>query len=339
MLRCIELAKLGLGNTASNPMVGSILVYNDKIIGEGYHAKFGEAHAEVNCLNSVSKENRKYISKATLYVTLEPCNHKGKTPPCTRAILEANIKKVVVGTIDLNPEVDNKGIKALKEKGVEVVTGICKKECYKLNKVFFTNHAQQRSYIKLKWTQSLNGIIGNKLKQLAISNEQSNIINHKYRTRVDAILVGYNTALLDKPSLNARNWQGKQPSRIFIDWDGSLPHTIIYKKGYNNIVLTTKAIESTTEVTYLKVEKKAKSIAETLYQNNIYSVLIEGGAETLQFFINENSWDEAIVITNNNEVDTTNSVKAPKLTSSTPIHENNILDDTIKQFSNSPFLT
>jgi diaminohydroxyphosphoribosylaminopyrimidine deaminase/5-amino-6-(5-phosphoribosylamino)uracil reductase len=342
ILRCLFLAELGKGDTESNPMVGAVLVYKDRIIGEGYHEKYGEAHAEVNCLQNVKEEDKKHISQATLYVSLEPCNHKGKTPPCSHAIIEAGIKKVVIGTTDNNPLVNNSGIQYLKNHQVEVIVGVCEKECRNLNKVFFTNHSKNRTFIKLKWSQSLDGFIGDSTKEVTISTQATNVINHKYRTEVDGILVGYNTALLDEPSLNVRHWQGKQPARIFLDWELKLPHRIIYKKGFHNIVLTTREKESTNEVRYLKIEKNVTSIAESLYKIGINSLLVEGGAKTHQLFIDDNIWDEAIIIKSDKNIlasssNSNNLISAATLNNGALIQRTRIAKDQVEHYSNSEF--
>jgi len=342
MQRCITLARLGLGNTQSNPLVGAVLVYKDTIIGEGFHAKYGQAHAEVNCLRSVPYSHQEYIAQSTLYVNLEPCHHTGKTPPCTHAIIKAGIKRVVIGTPDPNPLVDSKGIQFLKKNKVDVIV-IKEKECYSLNRVFFTNQINKRSYVKLKWAQSRDGFIGNENMRIAISSERTNIINHKYRTQVDGVLVGFQTARLDKPLLNARHWIGQQPTRIFIDWQLDLPQTTLYKKGYKNIVLTCKEMKSTQEITYIQVEKNATSITEALYENNITSILVEGGAQTHQLFIDEGLWDEAIVIESAKDLNLSQTihdanVKAAVLKKSRLVHTGQIEDDLIRHYSNSEFI-
>ena len=336
MYRCLQLAKLGQGKTKSNPMVGAVLVYNNMIIGEGYHEKFGEAHAEVNCLNNVSAADKEKISLSTLYVNLEPCHHFGKTPPCTQAIYKAKIPKVIIGTIDNNPLVDNKGIQFLTENAVEVITGVCEKECWRLNKVFFTNHKYKRPFIKLKWAESANGCMGSEKNKIAISSEASNIISHKYRTAVDGILVGYQTARIDQPSLNARHWKGKQPARIFIDWNLNLSETIVSKKGVRNIVLCLVKKKSTSTTEFIQVEKNLNSILEALYNNNINSLLVEGGAKTHQKFIDAALWDEAIVIKNDKDIQ--GSVLAPRLNNGRIINEKHIDSDTIYHHSHSEFI-
>ena len=336
MLRCLQLAKLGQDKTLSNPMVGALLVHDNKIIGEGYHEKFGEAHAEVNCLHSVLDQHKEKIQYATLYVSLEPCNHFGKTPPCTQAIVDVKIPRVVIGTADNNPLVENKGIRFLKEKNIEVVTGICEKECWRLNKVFFTNHKYNRPFVKLKWAQDAKGFMGIKNQQIPISSLATNVISHKHRTKVDGILVGYQTALIDQPALSARHWTGKQAARIFMDWHLNLAENIVSKKGRRNIVLSLLPKESTHTVEYIQVEKSIASILATLYKNKIQSLLVEGGAKTLQSFIEADLWDEAIVIKSNQSIDGT--IHAPHLKKGKLLNESKIETDTIYHYSHSQFI-
>lgn len=337
MNRCIQLAKLARGNTAENPMVGAVLVFENNIIGEGFHQKYGGAHAEVNCLKSVNTENIKNIPHATMFVNLEPCNHTGKTPPCTTAILDAGIKNVVLGTADKNPLVASKGIAKLQENKVQVTVGVLEKESYKLNKVFFTNQKFKRAFIKIKWAETANGFIGQPSNQLSISNEQTNIISHKFRTRVDGILVGFNTAKNDAPKLNARYWQGKQPARIFIDWACDLPQEIIATTGQRNIVLNTIKNENKNGVEFVQVEKTASAIAEKLLELRICSILVEGGAKTHELFLSANCWDEAIVIQGTAIIDA--GIAAAKITKGKLLSRKSIGHDIISHISYSPFLT
>ncbi|HJW16280.1 MAG TPA: bifunctional diaminohydroxyphosphoribosylaminopyrimidine deaminase/5-amino-6-(5-phosphoribosylamino)uracil reductase RibD, partial [Flavisolibacter sp.] len=232
MARCLQLAQLGAGNVAPNPMVGAVLVYNDAIIGEGYHEKYGAAHAEVNCINSVIDGERHLISQSTLYVSLEPCAHFGKTPPCADLIVKLKIPKVVIGCRDPFVQVDGKGIEKLLAAGVEVTTGILEKECKELNKLFFTFHTLHRPYIILKWAQTSDGKIAyptlrkkssSPVSRLFITNAYTNRLVHKWRSEQMAILVGTNTAMHDDPSLNTRLWPGNSPVRLVIDKELALP--------------------------------------------------------------------------------------------------------------------
>jgi len=238
MSRCIELAKLAAGQVAPNPMVGAVLVYEDKIIGEGYHKKYGEPHAEVNCINSVLAENKDLIEKSTIYVSLEPCSHYGKTPPCVDLIIKNKIKKIVIGCKDIYKEVAGKGIEKLKNSGAEVIVDILENECKDLNKRFFTFHQKNRPYIILKWAQSANGKIGSLSgERILISNDYSNRLVHKWRSDEAAILVGTNTALKDNPSLTTRLWEGNNPIRIVIDKENNLPSTLeVFNHEANTII-------------------------------------------------------------------------------------------------------
>lgn len=302
MARCIQLAKQGASNVAPNPMVGAVLVFKDSIIGEGFHEKYGEPHAEVNCLNSVNEEYRHLIEKGTLYVSLEPCAHFGKTPPCTNLIIHNKIKKVVIGCADVFKKVSGKGIQQLKDAGVEVAVGVLAIECIELNKRFFTFHQKQRPYIILKWAQSADGKIGSSSgERILISNDYSNRLAHKWRSEEAAILVGTNTALKDNPSLTIRLWKGKNPTRIVIDKYLKLPSTLnIYNDEAGAIIFNTSKIETKNNIQFIKLENEnfLQSLLLSLYDMNIQSVLVEGGAKTLQSFIDAGLWDEARVIIN-----------------------------------------
>lgn len=332
------MAKLGKGFTLSNPLVGSVLVHNHKIIGEGYHQKYGGPHAEINCLESVAKAEQHLIPSATLYVNLEPCNHTGKTPPCSHAIIKAGIKKVIIGTKDYNPIVHSKGIQYLKKNNVAVEVGFQEMDCLKLNKVFFTNQVKQRPYVKLKWAQSANGFIGIRDEEIAISGSRTNTINHKYRAETDAILVGYHTILADQPQLSNRHWQGKQPIRVFIDWDASIPTDQLIKKDQRTIVLNLRKNKKHSFVEYIQIKKTALSVLSTLFENGIISIIVEGGSKTHQMFIDANLWDEAIILSSNKEI-AGNISSAVLNNTSSCIKSQNIGTDVISQYSNSPFLT
>jgi len=316
MSRCIQLAELGAGNVAPNPMVGAVLVYDDEIIGEGYHKKYGEAHAEVNCINSVEEKNKHLIEKSTIHVSLEPCSHYGKTPPCVDLIIKNNIPKVVIGTKDIYKEVAGAGIEKLKNAGIEVLTGVLENECIDLNKRFFTFHRKQRPYIILKWAQSANGKIGsNNGERILISNDYSNRLVHKWRSEEAAILVGTNTALKDNPSLTTRLWKGKNPVRIVIDKNLKLPHELkIFSKATNTFIFNSLKNTIEENVEYIKLENKnfLEEMLHSLHKLNIQSVLVEGGAKTLQSFIDKGLWDEARIIMNEKLI-IMNGVSSPEL--------------------------
>jgi diaminohydroxyphosphoribosylaminopyrimidine deaminase/5-amino-6-(5-phosphoribosylamino)uracil reductase len=322
----MQLAKLGAGNVAPNPMVGSVLVFDDKIIGEGYHQKYGEAHAEVNCINSVEDENKWLIEKSTIYVSLEPCSHHGKTPPCVDLIIKNKIKKVVIGCIDVYKEVAGKGIQKLRDAGTEVITGVLEKECIDFNKRFFTFHQKYRPYIILKWAQSVNGQIAVSSensdenikginKRTFISNEYSNRLVHKWRSEEAAILIGTNTAMLDDPILTTRLWPGKNPLRIVIDKELQLsPALKVFNSDAKTIIYNLKKDSTGENYVFIKLENEnfTEQILHSLFEMNIQSVLVEGGAKTLQAFIDNDLWDEARVIINKDLL-LENGIAAPEL--------------------------
>lgn len=336
MVRCIELARLGAGNVAPNPMVGAVLVYNDRIIGEGYHRQYGEAHAEVNCINNVSNADLQLVEKSTLYVSLEPCAHFGKTPPCADLIIEKKIPLVVIGCRDSFEQVDGKGIQKLLAAGIQVITPVLEKQALELNKRFFTFHNQQRPYIILKWAQTVNGKIANSdYSRLLISNEITNREVHKWRSREVAILVGTNTALHDNPSLTTRLWPGNNPVRLVIDKQLKLPSTFHLLDGtVKTIVFNTIQDLEKGNLLYYKVANDkgmVTQILEALYLLKIQSVLVEGGSQLLQSFIDENYWDEAIIITNT-ELAVKDGIKAPLLTNGKKISGEKFYADTIDHY-------
>ena len=335
MERCLELAKLGAGTVAPNPMVGALLVHEDKIIGEGWHKQYSEAHAEVNCIDSVEQENKRLISQSTLYVSLEPCAHFGKTPPCADLIIKNKIPKVVIGCRDPFEEVDGKGIEKLKVAGVEVIltTGEMEEECRELNKRFFTFHTKHRPFVILKWAQTSDGkiAVGNR-ERLLISNEYSNRLVHQWRSDEAAILVGTNTALLDNPELTTRLWPGKSPVRLVIDMDLKLPSSLkIFNRQVQTIIFNSVKQEQDDNLLYYKLTKDAslvRQIVNALYQLKIQSVLVEGGAKLLQSFIDEGLWDEARIISNE-ELMITIGLNAPLLKNAEKIFEQKLLSDKI----------
>ncbi|WP_115814443.1 bifunctional diaminohydroxyphosphoribosylaminopyrimidine deaminase/5-amino-6-(5-phosphoribosylamino)uracil reductase RibD [Flavobacterium aquicola] len=318
MSRCIALAKNGLGTTYSNPMVGSVIVYDGKIIGEGWHKKAGEPHAEVNAVNSV--QDKSLLSKATIYVSLEPCSHFGKTPPCCDLIIKNKIPNVVVGTVDPFSEVSGNGIKKLIEAGIHVTVGILEEECNELNKRFFTFHQKKRPYIILKWAQSQDDFIAplEKLekKPVWITNTYSRQLVHKWRTEEQAILVGTQTVLDDNPKLNARDWYGNNPVRLVLDQNSRIPKgNAVFDNQARTIVFTNSQNTIPEEnTTFERIDFKqniASQIADSLYKNNIQSVIIEGGLRTLQTFIDADLWDEARVFRGN--INLGKGIQAPLL--------------------------
>lgn len=338
MHRCIELAQLGGGYVAPNPMVGAVLVYENKIIGEGYHRQYGQAHAEVNCINNVREENRHLIEKSTIYVSLEPCAHFGKTPPCADLIIKHKIPMAVVGCRDPFAQVDGRGIEKLKNAGTLVITGVLEAECKEVNKRFFTFHAKKRPYIILKWAQSNNQkIAAADFSKVLISNAISNRLVHKWRSEEAAILVGTNTALHDNPALNVRNWSGPNPIRLVVDMNLRLPGSLqVYDKKQKTIVFNAFKNEQSENLGFYKIDEKlplAMAISEACFQLNIQSVLVEGGAKLLQSFIDSNLWNEARII-ENRQLIIDNGISAPILTNQQLAASEDTTGDVISFYKN-----
>ena len=337
--RCLQLAKLGFGTTAPNPMVGAVLVYKNQIIGEGYTSPFGGNHAEVNCINSVNGKNSANIKNATLYVSLEPCSHFGKTPPCSNLIVANGIKKVVIGALDSNKLVSGKGVKYLKEHGCEVVENVLANECQKLNKRFFTFHNKKRPYIILKWAVSADGFIGkltNTKEPIWISNTYSQQLVHLWRSQEQAILVGTNTVIHDNPSLNVRRVKGENPIRIVIDKNLKLTneYTVLDTKIKTIVFTQNKFKKSQDNLIFEQINFEnnvVEQICNVLYNKEIQTVIIEGGSFTLQSFINANLWDEARIFTGTNLLKS--GVEAPKINGET-ILQKNILTDKLTILAN-----
>ena len=334
MYRCLELAQLGAGYVAPNPMVGAVLVFENRIIGEGYHQQYGGPHAEVNCINSVHEKNKDLIPQSTLYVSLEPCSHFGKTPPCADLIISCKIPQVVIGCSDPSKEVNGKGIEKLKAAGIKVVSGILEKECQQLNKRFFTFHTQHRPYIILKWAETAdNKIAGNGSDRLLITNEQTNRLVHKWRSEESSILIGTNTALSDDPELTTRNWIGPSPIRLVIDMDLKLPSSLkIFNDKQRTVIFNTvKHIEEESLYYYQVTEdvNLVHQIVNALYQMKILSVIVEGGARLLQSFIDEGIWDEMRIISSA-ALEIGSGLVAPRPENAILVHNEEILTDTIE---------
>jgi diaminohydroxyphosphoribosylaminopyrimidine deaminase / 5-amino-6-(5-phosphoribosylamino)uracil reductase len=371
MQRCLNLAKLGAGYVAPNPMVGAVLVYEDRIIGEGWHQQYGGPHAEVNCINSVKEKDKKVISESVLYVSLEPCAHHGKTPPCTDLIIRHKIKKVVIGCRDPFKEVDarlndavgqGKGIETLKAAGVEVelTDRLLAYESKNINKRFFTFHTQQRPYIILKWAQTADGKIASlelrsqpspaplagsvaseggtldsDVKRLLISNEYSNRLVHKWRSEEASILVGTNTAMLDDPELTTRLWPGLSPTRLVVDMNLRLPASLkIFNAAVKTIIFNMMKQEEKENLIYYKLEKDKnliQQILKALYELKILSVLVEGGARLLQSFIDDGLWDEIRII-HNYSLSAGNGLDAPKPENAILVESEELFSDTIETY-------
>ncbi len=349
--RCLELAKNGLGTTRPNPIVGCVIVCDDVIIGEGYTSPFGGNHAEVNAIQSVN--DKSLLKNATLYVSLEPCNHYGKTPPCSDLIVKSKIPKVVVGCIDPFEAVAGKGIEKLEKSGCEVVVGVLEEKCVAVNQRFFTFHARKRPYIVLKWAETIDGFMGlekiysdEKLKQVQlgvsnanpvwITNQYSRQLVHKMRMEEQAILVGTNTVISDNPKLDVRDWQGENPIRLVLDKNLRIPTNFNVLDGsIKTIVFTEKNKENAENMEYVRIDFSssiAQQICAVLFALEIQSVFIEGGSQTLQTFVDANLWDEARIFTGNTTF--TKGLKAPILIGE-EISKQFVLSDTLRILKNS----
>ena len=291
MLRCIQLAKNGRQNAKPNPMVGAVIVHNGRIIGEGYHVRCGEAHAEVNAFLSVCAEDETLLPESTIYVSLEPCSHYGKTPPCADLIIKKGVRRVVVGCIDEFAEVKGRGIQKLRDAGIEVVVGVMEQECKALNRRFFTFHREHRPFIILKWAQTANGFIDDNHKPIQISNEFTRMLAHKLRAEEDAILVGRITDEREHPQLNVREWFGPDPKRLVIDHAHPL-----------NL--------------------------ESLHAHHVQSLVVEGGAETLRSFLVQGLWDEIRVETNT-KLTVTDGTRAPQIPANAEVASSEMYDGNL----------
>lgn len=321
MRRCLELALLGIETVSPNPMVGCVIVHDDKIIGEGYHLKFGEAHAEVNAVNDVIERNGsaapELLADATAFVSLEPCAHFGKTPPCADLLVKHGIKKVVIGNRDPFSEVDGKGIMKLREAGINVSTGILEKECTYTNRRFFTRIRKQRPYIILKWAQTADGFFApSNNVQRWISGPEAKQLSHKWRSEEDAILVGKTTAVVDNPSLTTRLVSGKNPIRIVVDKSLTIPtEHQIYNDEAKTVIFNEVKTDVVNNIHFIQMEDMQfylpQKIAFQLYLMDIQSVIIEGGEQILTQFIESNLWDEARVFKSKNVW--AEGINAPKI--------------------------
>lgn len=314
--RCIELAGNGKCNVAPNPMVGAVIVCDGRIIGEGYHIRCGEAHAEVNAIRSVKDQS--LLKRSTIYVSLEPCSHYGKTPPCADLIIEKQIPRIVIGCQDPFSEVAGRGIQKLRDAGREVIVGVLEEECRHLIRRFITFNTLHRPYITLKWAESADRFIdinrtdGN---PVVLSSPFTSMLVHKKRAETDAIMVGRRTALLDNPSLTVRNWYGRNPIRIVMDRALSLPDGLhLFDGSVPTLVFTEKERPAKENVTYITIDFKnspLKQIMEALYQRKIQSLLVEGGSQLLQSFIDSGLWDDIYVEKCPNRL--YSGVKAPEI--------------------------
>ena len=340
MQRCLQLARCGAGSTSPNPMVGAVIVCDGRIIGEGYHIRAGEPHAEVNAVNSVPCEERPLLGRSTIYVSLEPCSHYGKTPPCCDLIISCGIPRVVIGALDTNRNVNGAGIERMRAAGVEVVVGVLEEECRRLNKAFFSVHENGRPWVTLKWAQSADGFIdllrdsGSAVK---ISTPVSQVAVHKLRAQHDAILVGRHTALLDNPSLDIRHWSGRSPLRLVIDKNGTLPADLKMFDGAQRTVVYTacekdgKFGKNVEQVELDFNEPLLPQVLLHLGSMKIGSLLVEGGATVLQSFINASLWDEARVEVNRS-LNLGDGVVAPTLAGFSPDGKEMVAGNEILHF-------
>lgn len=350
MHRCLELAQLGAGNVAPNPMVGAVLVHNEKIIGEGYHMQYGKAHAEPNCIASVRPQHQHLIEQSTLYVSLEPCAHFGKTPPCADLIIQKKIPKVVIGCRDPFAQVNGKGIEKLKSAGIQVENGILEQECKDINRRFFTFHTTHRPYIILKWAETLDKKMAREDRtRLLISNQYTNRVVHKWRSEEMAILVGTNTALHDDPELTTRLWRGNNPVRFVVDMDLRLPEslrlfngktpTIVFNTRQHSLPFEKMSASELKEigVGYYQVTEDVSlvhQILNALYRMNVQSLLVEGGNYLLQSFIDEGIWDEARVISNE-QLTIGNGLASPVLKGQQLQNTEKVFSDVIRTYKNT----
>lgn len=336
MQRCLQLAKLGWGNVSPNPLVGAVIVHKGKVIGEGYHRVYGEAHAEVNAINQVS--DLALLKESTIYVNLEPCSHVGKTPACSDLIVRMGIPNVVVGMQDPFDQVSGRGIARLKNAGINVTVGILEKECIELNRVFIEFHTKKKPWIRIKFAQSADGFIDrfteNKHQAVAITNSFFNTLNHKERAGIDAIAVGYQTALRDNPSLSPRLWSGKMPTRIVFDRYNSLPRELnLFKDGNETWVVTERSVKSEPHVTFIETnwEQRIETVLHRLYQANKAFLLVEGGSSLIQTFIESETVNELWKFTNK-QLMISDGTKSPTI-ALTPIETITFEHQELKRYS------
>lgn len=329
MQRCLQLAGCGAGGTSPNPMVGAVIVCDDRVIGEGYHIRAGEPHAEVNAVNSVKECDLPLLERSTIYVSLEPCSHYGKTPPCCDLIIARRIARVVIATTDFNLQVNGGGIARMREAGIEVLVGLLETESRRLNGAFFAFHQKKRPFVTLKWAQSADGFIDRRRsggKALGISSGVSRVAVHKLRSMHDAILVGTRTALLDDPSLDVRHWTGRAPLRLVIDRDGVLPLGLrLFDGSLPTVVFTSVHRQELIgkNVEQVNLDFSCEVIPQILafvYSRKLNSLLVEGGAVLLRSFIDTGLWD-VIRVEVNPLLSVGEGVAAPALPDPAPVRE------------------
>jgi diaminohydroxyphosphoribosylaminopyrimidine deaminase/5-amino-6-(5-phosphoribosylamino)uracil reductase len=351
MRRCLQLAALAIGDVAPNPVVGSVLVHKERIIGEGYHKEYGKAHAEVACIASVKEEDLSLIPESTLYVSLEPCAHFGKTPPCADLIIQKKISKVVIGCRDPFAEVNGKGIEKLRAAGIEVELGVLEKESREINKRFFLFHTVHRPYVTLKWAQTADGkIAAEDYGRVLISNAYTARLVHKWRSQEMAIVVGTNTALFDDPELSTRHWPGKNPVRIVVDmhlrlpsslklFNGEIP-TVVFNLHRHTLPFEKISVAQLQEtgLGYYQVTEDVSLVDQMLnglYRLGIQSILVEGGTQLLQSFIDAGVWDEARIISNEG-LEIGSGLQAPALKKASLVKKETVFTDAIRYYKPLP---
>ncbi len=336
MHRCLELAESGLGYVAPNPLVGCVIVQDQKIIGEGYHQIYGGPHAEVNAINSIA--DKELLKTSTLYVNLEPCSHWGKTPPCADLIIKMQIPHVVIGCKDSFDEVNGRGIARLHDAGIKVETGILEKECLEINRRFFVFNSKKRPHIILKWAQTADGFLARKDHSSKwISNSYSRLLTHRWRAEEAAIIVGTNTAIYDNPTLSSRDMKSRNPLRITFDKNGKIPSDHhIFDARQPTIVFTSELKSSNQNLDFVQLDFNKENVPgqamKYLWEIGIQSVIVEGGAKLLQSFIDNGLWDEARVFTAN-DVLFENGIRAPELNHE-PLRSFEVLNDRLSYYSN-----
>lgn len=336
MERCFQLAQLGKQIVKPNPMVGALLVHKDRIIGEGFHEQFGLAHAEVNCLKNVCPSDKDLIGESTMYVSLEPCVHFGKTPPCADLIIQSGIKNIVIACRDPFAQVNGGGISKLREAGLHVIVPFLEKPAIDLNKRFFTFHVRQRPYIILKWAQSKDRKIASEGERYQISNSLTNLLVHKWRSEEGAILIGTNTAIIDNPSLTTRHWPGPNPLRLVIDMNLRInQESVIFSDDEPLVIFNGLVNKQDGNKTFLKcgTQNILQEMMTFLVSRNITSLLVEGGSMLLQSFIDEGLWDEARIITNQS-LNLREGVEAPILKNSLQTSQFKLASDEIRILTN-----
>jgi diaminohydroxyphosphoribosylaminopyrimidine deaminase / 5-amino-6-(5-phosphoribosylamino)uracil reductase len=334
MMQCLLLASQGQGYVSPNPLVGAMLVHNGEMIGAGYHQQYGTAHAEVNCLASVQPNHKHLIPDSILYVTLEPCNHHGQTPPCTDLIINSGIKTVIIGCTDTHAIVNGAGIQKLKDAGIEVIENILQQQCLAINRRFFTYQQKQRPYIILKWAETADGFVANADKTgIQISEQQANIMNHTWRSQEDAILVGYNTVMMDNPQLNVRHVDARNPVRIIWDVANELPadkHVLDGKQP--TIVINNTITKTENNIAYVQLQN-VQEIVAYLHKHKTLSIIVEGGPKTIQQFLDANMWDEARILKSKTTIG--NGYLANQLNNHTFLYNDPKGNDTIMYYKNN----